>query len=302
MTAAAKNRAAWFVGVTLLVSWSLAAAFYLAGMSLEGLAGFVFAAFYMLIPGLVGLGLARWRDKESVLDALGLRRTPSWKTYWWLAAWFLPVFYIAGATLASLLIPGVEWDPAVDGMLGRLAEHLSPQELEQARDQLESMPVNPILLMTLQALVAGPTINAVFGLGEEAGWRGYLYAQMRSAGFWRYTLFVGVIWGIWHAPLIAMGHNYPDHPLIGVGMMVLFTLALSPLFTLIRDKVPNSLGAAVLHGTNNALAGLPLLLLAGGTDLTIGLTGAAGIATLALFGVGVAVYRRRRVMATGCSL
>lgn len=292
MEAEAKSRALWFVGLTLGTSWLLAGAYALSGTPLDGWVGLVFAGFYMLIPGLVGLGLARWRDGASPLDALGLRPASSWKTGWWLVAWLLPVFYITATIGISLLIPGVQWDPEVGGMLERISEHLSPEELATAREQLESMPINPIVLMTLQALVAGPTINAIFGLGEEAGWRGYLYTQMRPSGFWRYTLVVGVIWGIWHFPLILMGHNYPDHPVIGVGMMVLFTLALSPLFTLIRDKVHTSLGPAVLHGTNNALAGLPLLLLAGGSDLTIGLTGAAGIVALALFGVAVAGYRR----------
>lgn len=33
----------------------------------------------------------------------------------------------------------------------------------------------------------------------------------------------GVIWGIWHVPVIVQGHNYPGHPWIGIPMMVVAT-------------------------------------------------------------------------------
>ena len=88
-----------------------------------------------------------------------------------------------------------------------------------------------------------------------------------------------------------MGHNYPDHPVAGLGMMVLYCLALSPLFTYLTDTLGNTYGAAILHGTNNALAGMPLLFVVGGSDLVIGVTGLAGIASIALLSLGVALVR-----------
>jgi hypothetical protein len=39
-------------------------------------------------------------------------------------------------------------------------------------------------------------------------------------GKWKAYLIVGVIWGLWHAPLIAIGFNYPGMPVLGILMMI----------------------------------------------------------------------------------
>jgi membrane protease YdiL (CAAX protease family) len=65
----------------------------------------------------------------------------------------------------------------------------------------------PILFL-VSSLVA-PFINSLFGLGEEIGWRGFLLPRLLPLGKPRAYLLLGVIWGIWHAPLIVVGFNYP---------------------------------------------------------------------------------------------
>ena len=54
----------------------------------------------------------------------------------------------------------------------------------------------------------GGLAHTLFAMGEEAGWRGYLWSVLRPLGFWRTAAIVGVAWGLWHAPIIAAGHNY----------------------------------------------------------------------------------------------
>jgi membrane protease YdiL (CAAX protease family) len=87
-----------------------------------------------------------------------------------------------------------------------------------------------------------------------------------------------VVWGLWHAPLIAQGHNYPEHPWIGVGLMVVFCTLWAPILGWLRSRSGSVIAAAIAHGAINASAGLPLLVIAGGGDLTVGLTGLAGLA------------------------
>ncbi len=42
------------------------------------------------------------------------------------------------------------------------------------------------------------------------------------------NLVTGVIWGLWHAPLIALGHNWTAPPgCLGIFMFVLITTPLS---------------------------------------------------------------------------
>ncbi len=59
------------------------------------------------------------------------------------------------------------------------------------------------------ALVGSPVAiasAAISALGEEIGWRGFLWPTLRGgAGYWRVTSVVGVIWWLYHVPLILLG-------------------------------------------------------------------------------------------------
>ena len=138
------------------------------------------------------------------------------------------------------------------------------------------------------ALVAGYTINAVFAFGEELGWRGYLLKTLHNKKFLHVSLITGIVWGIWHFPLILLGHNYPQNPVAGVGMMIILCILLSPMMTYIVIKSKSVITAAIFHGSNNAIAGIVILYIVGGNDLTNGITGLAGF--LALLLVNLAFY------------
>jgi membrane protease YdiL (CAAX protease family) len=147
--------------------------------------------------------------------------------------------------------------------------------------------VHPIWIGLLQGLVAGPTINAIAGFGEELGWRGMLQKEFAPLGFWKASLLVGVIWGVWHAPLILQGHNYPEHPRTGVLMMILWCALLGPVFSYVRLKARSVLAAAVMHGSVNATFGLAIMVVKGGNDLVVGVTGVSGLAVLLAVDLGL---------------
>ncbi|MFH1484694.1 MAG: CPBP family intramembrane glutamic endopeptidase, partial [Chloroflexota bacterium] len=144
----------------------------------------------------------------------------------------------------------------------------------------------------IQGLVAGVTINAVAGFGEELGWRGFLQKELGFLGFWKSSAVIGVIWGVWHAPIILQGHNYPQHPQVGVLMMIVFTLLLSPIFSYARLKAKSVIAAAIIHGSLNGTVALSIMLIVGGDDLTVGVTGLAGFIVLALVNVALFGYDR----------
>ena len=89
-----------------------------------------------------------------------------------------------------------------------------------------------------------------------------------------------------------MGHNYPEHPVAGVGMMVIFCLLLTPIHIYVRLKANSVVAAAVCHATINSMAGLPLLMIVGGNDLTAGVTGLAGFIVLTIVNLGILGYDR----------
>ena len=120
-----------------------------------------------------------------------LRR--NWK--WYLAAWALS---LAAAVLGALLYFGV-YPRDFDSTLPALAPMM-----EQA-----GISRGTAVSLLLGVLVYGPVINLFFAIGEEIGWRGFLYPALRQRmSTLPACLLVGAIWGLWHTPINLMGHNY----------------------------------------------------------------------------------------------
>ena len=79
--------------------------------------------------------------------------------------------------------------------------------------------------------------------------------------------------------------------------MTAVTVLLLPLIAYVTIKANSVIAAAIFHGTFNAKAGLALIPIQGGSDLTIGMTGLAGIAALLLANLGLLVLQRRQAKA-----
>ena len=62
---------------------------------------------------------------------------------------------------------------------------------------------------------------------------------------------MGVIWGIWHWPVIWMGYNYPGQPVFGSIAMVLVCIILAYFFAYAVFKSNGIWTAAYLHALNN---------------------------------------------------
>lgn len=141
----------------------------------------------------------------------------------------------------------------------------------------------PLLgLAYLGALVAGFTINGVFAFGEEYGWRGWLADELRPIGaFWANVL-TGVLWGLWHAPLILLGLNYPGYPTLGIAFMIAWCVPASFLLWRTRQVTDSLLAPAVLHGAINGFAGVFLVVLVDTNPLVAAPMGLVGATTVAI--------------------
>jgi membrane protease YdiL (CAAX protease family) len=234
---------------------------------------------YMFGPMIMAIVVQKFVYKEAIKGPLGI----SFRfNRWFLVAWLLPPLLAFTTFGVSLLLPGVAYSPDMAGMVERFGGTLTPEQMAQMKEQMAALPIHPIWLGLLQGLIAGITVNAVAGFGEELGWRGFLQRELAGLGFWQSAGLIGLIWGIWHTPLILQGHNYPEHPAAGVGMMTIWCILLSPVMSYIRLRAKSVLAAAIFHGTLNGTAGLAIVLVQGGNDLTVGLTGLAGFMVLAL--------------------
>jgi len=120
-------------------------------------------------------------------------------------------------------------------------------------------PITVLITTLVGTYVAAITINTAFALGEEIGWRGYLYILLRPKfGTTLSSIIIGTIWALWHAPLILfLGYNYPHHrDIVGLGMFILICSVWSYIMLYLREVSGSVLPAATMHGAINALAGL----------------------------------------------
>jgi len=263
-----------FICLTFLISWIAAGLFYLSGLEWGNLIATAFAILYMFFPLIGTVIVQKFIYKQPIMKTYGVNTNIN---RWFLVAWGLPILLSFATIGVSLLLPGVSYSSEMVGLID-FGTAIS-------EDMMSEIPFSPVVmfwLMLAQGIIAGPTINAVIAFGEELGWRGFLLKETASAGFWKSAIFIGLIWGIWHAPLILMGHNYPGFEVAGVFMMILWCILLSPMFSYVTIKANNVIAAAILHGSLNAVAGLSIMPLAGSKPLLTGLTGLAGFLVLAV--------------------
>lgn len=231
----------------------------------------------MFVPMIVALFIDMGIYKQQILTPLKI----SFKiNQWFFIAWLTMPIVALIVIGFSLLLPDTIFSTEIAQITQRFKGIMTPDQINEVKIELESLPVNPVWLMLIQSLIAGFSINAIAGFGEELGWRGFLLREYANMKFWKASLYIGIIWGVWHAPLILQGHNYSEHPILGVFMMTIWCILLTPFFIYVTIKANSVIAAAVMHGTLNAIAGIAILLVSGGNDLTIGFTGVSGFAAL----------------------
>lgn len=264
-------------------SWTVAIVMRLAHVEISSIPGIILlAGLYMPGPALATFVIQKFVYKE------GFKKygwTFNKKTARWLL--FTPLIFLA-LTILTFIIIGVFGNTQLIPEFGQIdfsQENVMLRLKDLARskidiDNIDIPEIPPKLLfiaMLVQGIIGGSTISLPFMFGEEFGWRGLMLTETKSMGFLKANLFIGFVWGIWHLPIIIMGHNYPDHPYIGTIMMTLFTISIAPIFAYVRIKAKSILSACMLHGMVNATGALYLLFIANWNELYSWIAGWAGI-------------------------
>lgn len=281
------KKAIRFSIIVCLFSWAMVAlAHWGFGMGADTPVGLMlFSTVYMFFPLITALVLQAI-DKEK-FNHTGL---VNFKIKWsWAVAWLLPLVMTLACILVNGLMPGVELKYNAEQLINQY--HIPEDQQEMVREQLGQLPAYLMILITLiSGLIAGITVNAIAAFGEEFGWRNYLVGALREVKFWKAALFNGIVWGIWHFPLILMGHNYPNEPQWGVLLMVVMCVLLGAIELYFVLKSKSMIVAAIMHGTINALAGVVIYFTLGGNDFLNGMTGLSGFIVMALTIVCLWIY------------
>lgn len=231
-----------YLALAFSMAWAVFLAFFLTGHKWDGSHPNLesFTGLGMLMPLLAHI-LTRMITKEgfamtgkdSMMLGISLKDK---KWFFFVFAMIAPWFYFEiGHALNFLVYPEI-FNP--DGY----------RQLGTSKSMIVFVPVVSILQGTMISFAA---------LGEEGGWRGYMMPKlMRLFGRGKAVLIGGIIWGLWHAPLTCIGHNYgtsyPGFPYLGILIMCISCTCFGIVLTYITVKSGSVWPAAIMHAVNNA--------------------------------------------------
>ena len=262
------KRVSIFLIITFVLTWTVEFFMWQNG-GLENPATQMLLAGVMMIPAFSVL-LTKWFTKESFhLKSFRLEFKKYFRYY--LIAWLGPFFLIIIGTALYFLIFRSNFDPE----LTLLRNSMQAAQTQQPIEITSQMLITTILIQSLISMIFAPILNIFPTLGEEIGWRGYLLPKLDLLMNRRMAVLItGAIWGIWHAPIIAMGHNYgkeyAGYPFWGILAMIIFCIFVGSFLSWLTFHVHNPVPAAIAHGALNGFASIGLIFIKNAPSVFVG--------------------------------
>lgn len=245
---------------------------------LQSDAGFYLITAYAMFTPAAGSLLTRFLTKEGMKNSL-LRLHFKGNVKYYLLGIFVPLIY--SLISAVIAIPALNVTPG--------------------RDVLVEAGVSPIgyIAVIFFNIAVSLALFPIF-LGEELGWRGYLFPHLKTI-MKRPAAYIvsGIIWGVWHTPAIIDGLNfgkdYAGYPFVGILLMCLFCICTGIIFTWLTEKTNSVYPAAFAHAVNNNAAplitGITLNSEAVLQNFAMGIT---GVFVVAMFCIAETAHTRKR--------
>lgn len=231
-----------FLGFAFLISWIPMIIMDCLGFKWDGKRPELeqLAALGMFAPAL-GHIFTRWITKEgyAVVGSDSMMLGISFKDKRW-------KYYLFAA-----LIPWLMWEISYVLVL-----IVYPAAFDAGYAASQGMDSRMPYILPVVAIVNG-VVGSCAAFGEEFGWRGYMMPKLtKIMGLPKAIICGGIIWGVWHAPLTVVGHNfgtdYPGFPYVGIGMMSIICILLGIMLTYVTVKSGSIWPAAFMHAVFNA--------------------------------------------------
>ncbi len=185
-------------------------------------------------------------------------------------AYLIPLCWFGPAIVASL--GGAIFYIIFPDMFDLTGSYIQSQLPEGVNilDELAKAGINYkmyIVIAIIQSVTYAPLINMLLALGEEVGWRGFLYPELnKSMGKIPTWLLGGFIWGAFHFPVMILagyeyGTSYFGFPVVGMIVFCIFCIALGLISEIIYDKTKCIWYPSLLHGAVNACSFTALFLI-----------------------------------------
>lgn len=142
---------------------------------------------------------------------------------WYIAALIIPLFMALLTNASNIILFHAQW-----------------------------LSTKDIVIILLSNTLIGLTIASLSAVFEEFAWRGFLYEEFKALGILKSSVYIGVLWAVWHIP-VAVWYKYPNNPISGLLINCLQMLVLSIIISYIRYNAGSIFPSALMHGILNTL-------------------------------------------------
>lgn len=227
------------IGIFLSLNFSLSSIFYfliIYSGKLGGGSG-LYLVGIMWCPGISAL-ITMKILKRNISD-LGWR----WgKTKHQVRSYLIPLLY---TFIAYIVIWSVGWGKFYNAeTVNKITESFGLGEIGAGIS---------IILYLILVGVFGTIGTMSRAIGEEIGWRGFLVPELyKSQGFTKTSLISGIIWGVWHLPILLFAdYNSGTPSWFAMSCFMILVISISFIYTWFRIKSGSLWTAVILHGSHN---------------------------------------------------
>ena len=275
-----RQQVTWFLLLTFAITYGLALVTYLKG----GLDSFPLPAVSMFVPMLTAFFVQKRIAGGPIFkgDALGFQLGR--KRFLLIAPLLFGLLIVATYVLSTMFEPSLLVNQA--------------ELVERTREKIVLFegwsPSAQLIAGLFVDVVLGSILMLPLFLGEEIGWRAFLVPKLEELMGKPALIAGGVIWAMWHTPGILMGHNYPEHPLVGLLLWIPLCICMGIILQYFYQRSGSVFAVAFCHGVLNKIsAGAMALFLKDPDTLLFGPTGVVGL--LVMGPVAIGLYRRYTV-------
>jgi len=200
--------------------------------------------------------------------------------------------YIGLALVFPIMIALVAYGTAWVTGLAQFDPRPSAGVGAQLASDVASSPLLVFVVMLALSMFLWMIPQTIFAAGEEIGWRGYMLTRLIDAGVPRPILVSGVIWGLWHMPIVFNPGNVSSLGPALSAVALMGTVVLSGyVYARMRLETGSVWPAIVLHGAWNSVfqtAFVPATTGAGAAWWV----GESGVLTLIALAVAAVIFSR----------
>lgn len=205
----------------------------------------------MFLPA-AGVVFTRLVTGEGIKDTFIRFDLKEGKYKYYLLTWFMPSVLTLIGTVLYFMCFKSNYSSDMEYIIATLTK-------QGASGLTPDIMMKSAISQGLTAVVIGPVINCLTCFGEEWGWRGYLLPKLYGKSKPLLLMIImGIIWGMWHLPLIIAGYNYgteyTGYPFLGVAAMILFCFSVGTLLSYATLKTGSCIPAVIGHGAVNSFS------------------------------------------------